>query len=153
MIRQEQLSQWLGDRQRKYADGLVLFNALAKEAMKKKFAAYLAAAPEDPHIFDPHFTQLVNCLSKLDKEIKFSPSLYPAAMEEIVVVKTMSENDRKKRSNPSKRISPPWRSWSITFDHELIVWRTTVKVTLMNLFPFRNNLTRRCQNYLPYRTK
>lgn len=61
MIRQEQLSQWLGDRQRKYADGLVLFNALAKEAMKKKFAAYLAAAPEDPHIFDPHFTQLVNC--------------------------------------------------------------------------------------------
>lgn len=47
MIRQEQLSQWLGDRQRKYADGLVLFNALAKEAMKKKFAAYLAAAPED----------------------------------------------------------------------------------------------------------
>ena len=96
MIRQEQLSQWLGDRQRKYADGLVLFNALAKEAMKKKFAAYLAAAPEDPHIFDPHFTQLVNCLSKLDKEIKFSPSLYPAAMEEIVVVKTMSEDDRKK---------------------------------------------------------
>ncbi|MFT0313741.1 hypothetical protein ACMSFX_04065 [Bacteroides thetaiotaomicron] len=96
MIRQEQLNQWLGDRQRKYVDGLVLFNALAKEAMKKKFAAYLAAAPEDPHIFDPHFTQLVNCLSKLDKEIKFSPSLYPAAMEEIVVVKTMSENDRKK---------------------------------------------------------
>ena len=79
MIRQEQLSQWLGDRQRKYADGLVLFNALAKEAMKKKFAAYLAAAPEDPHIFDPHFTQLVNCLSKLDKEIKFSPSLYPVS--------------------------------------------------------------------------
>lgn len=35
MIRQEQLSQWLGDRQRKYADGLVLFNALAKEAMKR----------------------------------------------------------------------------------------------------------------------
>ena len=96
MIRQEQLNQWLGDRQRKYVDGLVLFNALAKEAMKKKFAAYLAAAPEDPHIFDPHFTQLVNCLSKLDKKIKFSPSLYPAAMEEIVVVKTMSENDRKK---------------------------------------------------------
>ena len=71
MIRQEQLSQWLGDRQRKYADGLVLFNALAKEAMKKKFAAYLTAAPEDPHIFDPHFTQFLipcrngrNCCSK-----------------------------------------------------------------------------------------
>lgn len=86
------------------------FQCSRKGSYEKKFAAYLAAAPEDPHIFDPHFTQLVNCLSKLDKEIKFSPSLYPAAMEEIVVVKTMSENDRKKRSNPSKRISPPWKS-------------------------------------------
>ena len=68
MIRQEQLSQWLGDRQRKYADGLVLFGILAKESMKKKYAAYLDTAPESPHIFDPHFTQLVNCLSKIDKE-------------------------------------------------------------------------------------
>jgi DNA repair exonuclease SbcCD ATPase subunit len=102
MIRQEHLNQWLGDRQRKYADGLALFNALAKEAMKKKFAAYLATAPEDPHIFDPHFTQLVNCMSKIDKEIKFSPSLYPAAMEEIVVIKTMNDNDRKKTIEEKK---------------------------------------------------
>lgn len=96
MTRQEQLNQWLGDRQRKYADGLELFNGLAKEPMKNKFAAYLAAAPENPHIFDPHFTQLVNCLSKIDKEIKFSPSLYPVAMEEVIVVKTMSEKEQKK---------------------------------------------------------
>lgn len=94
MTRQEQLISWLGDRQRKYADGLALFNALAKEPMKKKFAAYLSAASEAPSIFDPHFTQLVNCLSKLDKEIKFSPSLYPVAMEEVVVVKTISEAER-----------------------------------------------------------
>lgn len=94
MTRQEQLISWLGDRQRKYADGLALFNTLAKEPMKKKFAAYLSAAPEAPSIFDPHFTQLVNCLSKLDKEIKFSPSLYPAAMEEVIIVKTISEAER-----------------------------------------------------------
>ena len=96
MIRQEQLSQWLGDRQRKYADGLVLFGILAKESMKKKYAAYLDTAPESPHIFDPHFTQLVNCLSKIDKEIKYSPSLYPAALEEIAVVRTINESERKK---------------------------------------------------------
>ena len=95
MTRQEQLNHWLGDRQRKYADGLVLFEAIAKEPMKKKFSEYLAVAPENPHIFDPHFTQLVNCLSKIDKEIKFSPSLYPSAMEEVIVVKTMSEEERK----------------------------------------------------------
>lgn len=96
MTRQEQLIIWLGDRQRKYADGLVLFNALAKETMKKKFSVYLSTAPENPHIFDPHFTQLVNCLSKLDKEIKYSPSLYPSAMEEIVVIKTLDDDERKK---------------------------------------------------------
>lgn len=96
MTRQEQLATWLGDRQRKYADGLALFNALANVQMKKKFAAYLTDAPEAPHIFDPHFTQLVNCLSKIDREIKDSPSLYPAAMEEVIVIKTMGEDERQK---------------------------------------------------------
>lgn len=96
MTRQEQLATWLGDRQRKYADGLALFNVLANVQMKKKFAGYLSDAPEAPHIFDPHFTQLVNCLSKIDREIKDSPSLYPAAMEEVIVIKTMGEDERKK---------------------------------------------------------
>lgn len=96
MTRQEQLTQWLGDRQRKYAGGLALFEALAKEPAKKRFSAYFAAAPEAPHIFDPHFTQLVNSLTKIDKEIKFSPTLYPTAMEEIVVIKTMNKEEREK---------------------------------------------------------
>lgn len=96
MTRQEQLATWLGDRQRKYADGLALFNVLANVQMKKKFAGYLTDAPEAPHIFDPHFTQLVNCLSKIDREIKDSPSLYPAAMEEVIVIKTMGEDERQK---------------------------------------------------------
>lgn len=96
MTRQEQLATWLGDRQRKYADGLALFNVLANVQMKKKFAGYLTDAPEAPHIFDPHFTQLVNCLSKIDREIKDSPSLYPAAMEEVIVIKTMDEDERQK---------------------------------------------------------
>lgn len=96
MTRKEQLATWLGDRQRKYADGLALFNALANVQMKKKFAAYVSDAPEAPHIFDPHFTQLVNCLSKIDREIKDSPSLYPAAMEEVIVIKTMGEDERQK---------------------------------------------------------
>ena len=95
MTRQEQLTQWLGDRQRKYADGIVLFEARAKEPAKNRFSAYFAKAPEAPHIFDPHFTQLVNSLTKIDKEIKFSPAIYPAAMEEIIVVKTMSDDERK----------------------------------------------------------
>ena len=102
MTRREQLTQWLGDRQRKYADGIVLFEALAKEPAKKRFSAYFAKAPEAPHIFDPHFTQLVNSLTKIDKEIKFSPAIYPAAMEEIIVVKTMSDDERKEAIESKK---------------------------------------------------
>lgn len=103
MTRQEQLTQWLGDRQRKYADGIVLFEALAKEPAKKRFSTYFATAPEAPHIFDPHFTQLVNSLTKIDKEIKFSPAIYPAAMEEIVVVRTMSDDERQETIESKKQ--------------------------------------------------
>lgn len=96
MTRLEQLSHWLGNRQRIYADGLSLFNLLAKPAMKEKFAAYLSQASESPHIFDPHFTQLVNCLSRIEREAKEAPALYPAAHQEVIVTKTLSEPERKK---------------------------------------------------------
>ena len=96
MTKQEQLSQWLGNRQRTYADGLTLFDSLAKNAVKEKFDKYLKQAPEQPHAFDPHFTQLINCLSRIDREIKEAPALYPAALEEVIVAKTMSETDRNK---------------------------------------------------------
>lgn len=96
MTRLEQLTHWLGNRQRTYADGLSLFNLLAKQAMKEKFATYLSQAPESPHIFDPHFTQLVNCLSRIEREAKEAPALYPAAQEEVIVTKSLSEPERKK---------------------------------------------------------
>lgn len=95
MTRQEQLNNWLGNRQRTYADGLILFKSLAKVSMIEKFGAYLDKCPENPHIFDPHFTQLINSLTKIEREIKEAPSLYPAAMEEIIVVKTLSDEERK----------------------------------------------------------
>lgn len=96
MTRLEQLSHWLGNRQRTYADGLALFNLLAKLVMKEKFEKYLNQSPKTPPIFDPHFTQLINCLSRIEREAKEAPTLYPAAHEEIIVAKTMSEPDRKK---------------------------------------------------------
>lgn len=95
MTRQEQLTNWLGNRQRSYADGLAIFNTLAKPAMKEKFEAYLNRAPENPHAFDPHYTQLVNCLSRIDREVKEAPTLYPAATEEVIVVKTFTQKERK----------------------------------------------------------
>ena len=106
MTRQEQLNNWLGNRQRTYVDGLSLFGILAKENMKQKFATYFQTAPEAPHIFDPHFTQLVNCLSRIYREINESPSLYPAALEEVIVVKVLNDNQRSQEVDERKsRIS------------------------------------------------
>lgn len=95
MTRLEQLTNWLGNRQRIYADGIALFNCLAKPAMKEKFEKYLSSAPENPHAFDPHFTQLVNSLTRIEREAKEAPSLYPSAMDEVIVAKKLSEPDRK----------------------------------------------------------
>lgn len=94
MNRQEQLKQWLGNRQRNYADGVVLFNTLAKKVQKEKYADYFKAAPNNPHLFDPHYTQLINILTKIEREIREAPELYPAATETFVEVKTMDEKER-----------------------------------------------------------
>ena len=106
MTHQERLNNWLGNRQRTYADGLSLFNTLAKESMKQKFATYFQTAPEAPHIFDPHFTQLVNCLTRIYREINEFPSLYPVSQEEVIVVKTLDDNRRNQEVDDRKsRIS------------------------------------------------
>lgn len=94
MTRNEQLAKWLENRQRTYADGLSLFNALAKASIQKKYGTYLNQAPESPHIFDPHFTQLVNVLDKISREIRENPSFYPAAFEEIAVLTSLNEEQR-----------------------------------------------------------
>ena len=94
MTRNEQLINWLGNRQRKYADGVALFDTLAKQVQKEKYSVYFAAAPANPHIFDPHFTQLINCLTRISREIRGAPELYPAANESIVEAKEVDEKAR-----------------------------------------------------------
>ena len=94
MNRQEQLKQWLGNRQRNYADGVALFNALAKKVQKEKYVDYFKAAPSNPHLFDPHYTQLINVLTKIEREIHEAPECYPAATETVVEVKEMDKKER-----------------------------------------------------------
>lgn len=93
MTRNEQLSKWLENRQRTYADGLSLFNDLAKSSVQKKFGVYFTQAPEHPHIFDPHFTQLIHELNKIAREIREVPSLYAAAFEEIAAIKALDNEE------------------------------------------------------------
>lgn len=102
MTRNEQLEKWLSNRQRRYADGMELFNALAKANTKSSYGNYLSQAPENPHIFDPHFTQLVNILTKIAREIKDAPSVYPAAFEEILIVQTLNDEQRTQETDIRK---------------------------------------------------
>ena len=56
------LQNWLADRQRRYADGVALFQALAPEDMKRKLSGYFNEVQDAPQ-FDSHYTVLVNKLA------------------------------------------------------------------------------------------
>lgn len=89
MNRVEKLVQWLGDRQRKYADGLSLFEDLARKQMKDAYLSYFQSAQGNIGAFDPHFTQLVNVMVRLERSIHTDPHLYPSALDEVVEAKTL----------------------------------------------------------------
>jgi predicted RNase H-like nuclease (RuvC/YqgF family) len=102
MTHHEILKQWLANRQRNYAGGLALFKLLAKSAVKEKYAAYFDQVKGNPNPFDPHFTQLVNCLTRIENDIRMHPKQYPEALKEVVVsepIKEATEPERKAELN------------------------------------------------------
>lgn len=105
MNRIEQLNQWLNNRQRKYADGVALFSALARAELKKKYGNYFAAASPGIGAFDPHFTQLVNVLSRLSRNIRQDSHLYPAAFEEVKEAPEAASDDEVKKEIESRNAS------------------------------------------------
>ncbi|HIY89433.1 MAG TPA: hypothetical protein H9824_12145, partial [Candidatus Bacteroides pullicola] len=104
MKRKEQLQQWLGDRRRTYADGLRLFRALASDAVKKRYSAYLEQGADGvSNPFDPRFTQLVNCLSKIAQAIRAGQTI-PTAEEELLTVTVPADSQAKEREERQRRI-------------------------------------------------
>lgn len=104
MKRKEQLQQWLGDRRRTYADGLRLFRALASDAVKNRYSAYLEQGADGvSNPFDPRFTQLVNCLSKIAQAIRAGQDI-PAAEEELLTVTVPADEQSKERADRQRRI-------------------------------------------------
>lgn len=104
MKRKEQLQQWLGDRRRTYADGLRLFRALASDAMAKRYSAYLEQSADGvSNPFDPRFTQLVNCLSKISHAIRSGQHI-PAAEEELLTVTVTADDKTVEREARQRRI-------------------------------------------------
>lgn len=94
MKKVEKLKKWLADRQRSYADGIAFFNELARPVQKEKYASYFAAVT-NPGQFDPHFTMLIGVLSRIERDARIQPKLYPAAMQEVPVSKTPTEDQTK----------------------------------------------------------
>lgn len=104
MKRKEQLQQWLGDRRRTYADGLRLFRALASDAMAKRYSAYLEQSADGvSNPFDPRFTQLVNCLSKISHAIRSGQHIL-AAEEELLTVTVPADDKTVEREARQRRI-------------------------------------------------
>ena len=104
MKRKEQLQQWLGDRRRTYADGLRLFRALASDAMAKRYSAYVEQSADGvSNPFDPRFTQLVNCLSKISHAIRSGQHI-PAAEEELLTVTVPADDKTVEREARQRRI-------------------------------------------------
>ncbi len=86
MNNQQLLNNWLGDRRRKYADGISLFDKLAREQVKERYGAYLRSGiNEVVGQFDPRFSMLINELTRISRDIVIQPSLYPSALEETAV--------------------------------------------------------------------
>lgn len=102
MKRKEQLYNWLANRQRSYADGMVLFRALANDSMKQRYGVYLECGADGvSHPFDPRFTQLVNCLSKIAQGIR--SGLVVSAAEEELDVHQVTESEAEKQAELKKR--------------------------------------------------
>lgn len=95
MNRTHQIKQWLGNRQRKYADGVAIFMAVARKVQLEKYAKYFAEV-SSPEIFDHHFTMLVNLLTRIHNDILRQPALYPKASEEVVDVKMLQQEEQAK---------------------------------------------------------
>lgn len=95
MNRTQQIKQWLGNRQREYADGVAIFMAVARKVQLEKYAKYFAEV-SSPEIFDHHFTMLVNLLTRIHNDILRQPALYPKASEEVVDVKMLQQEEQAK---------------------------------------------------------
>lgn len=71
------LDNWVSGPYRVYLDGVRLFELLASEPIKKRYLAYFREVTS-PHGNDPHFTMLLDKLSRIAQQVRVSPASFPA---------------------------------------------------------------------------
>lgn len=97
---QQLLNNWLGDRRRRYADGVSLFRVLGRPQEKERYLKYLEdGIGKVSHQFDGHFTLLINALARISRDITLQPSLYPEAFKPVQVAAASVQ----KAADPVKR--------------------------------------------------
>lgn len=97
---QQLLNNWLGDRRRRYADGVSLFRVLGRPQEKERYLKYLEdGIGKVSHQFDGHFTLLINALARISRDITLQPSLYPEAFNPVQVAAASVQ----KAADPVKR--------------------------------------------------
>lgn len=102
MKRKDLLFNWLANRQRTYADGMELFRQMASEAMKQRYGNYLEQVTgRVSHPFDPHFTQLVNCLSRIAQNLR--AGIVIGAAEEELDIRQITADEATKNEEAAKR--------------------------------------------------
>lgn len=71
------LKDWISNPKRKYIDGLVLFETLATDTLRKKYGSFLKdAAPEEQSQFSIPMSVLTNKLVQISQMIKINPDLF-----------------------------------------------------------------------------
>lgn len=73
----EFLFSWVSGPSRNYLDGVRLFELLAAETIKKRYLAFFREV-SFPHGNDPHFTMLLDKLSRIAQQVRVSPGSFPA---------------------------------------------------------------------------
>lgn len=85
----EVLINWVSGSSRNYLDGVRLFELLAAETIKKRYLAFFREV-SFPHGNDPHFTMLLDKLSRISQQVRVSPSSFPALGQPFEAVKGAS---------------------------------------------------------------
>ena len=70
------LHKWLSNPRRRYAEGLILFEALAADSMRVKYLEYFKKANQHPAQFDTEMSMLTNKLAAIQQMVRINPDLY-----------------------------------------------------------------------------
>lgn len=102
----EFLLSWVSGSSRKYLDGVRLFELLAAETLKKRYLAFFREVSL-PHGNDPHFTILLDKLSRIAQQVRVSPNSFPALGQPFETIKGTSVQQDNSSVAPSSDYDAP----------------------------------------------